>query len=248
MKAGIFVDASNISVNGGYSMRYDVLKEYCQRSHTQLIRLNTYLAYDAERAETDLEYRDRQVAYHSVLRSFGFKVITKNIKRFVTEEGEFVSKANADIDMAVDILLQTNNLDKIYVLTGDSDFQKVVQAVQNKGSRVELIAFKNIARSLINEVDFFTSGYLIPNLIPIKDQRSEDWGKEHRRVRGTCYALQDGFGFMRYYDLNHQSQEIFFHFSQLPRGIRPRLEEVFEFSLAQNLRGDGLMATDIEAL
>ncbi len=248
MKAGIFVDASNISVNGGYSMRYDVLKEYCLKDNTQLLRLNTYLAYDSERAETDYEYRDRQVAYHSVLRSFGFKVITKTIKRFVTEEGEFVSKANADIDLAVDMLLQSNNLDKIFLLTGDSDFEKVVQAVQNKGARVELIAFKNISKSLSHEVDFFNSGYLIPNLIPIKDQRSEDWGRENYRVRGTCYALQDGFGFMRYHDINHQSHEIFFHFSQLPRGVRPRLEEVFEFSLAKNLRGDGLMATEIEVV
>jgi uncharacterized LabA/DUF88 family protein/cold shock CspA family protein len=248
MKAGIFVDAANISVNGGYSMRYDVLKEYCLRNNTQLIRLNTYLAYDSERAENDYEYRDRQVAYHSVLRSFGFKVITKTIKRFVTEEGEFVSKANADIDMAVDMLLQSNNLDKIYLLTGDSDFQKVVQAVQNKGARVEQIAFKNIAKELTHEVDFFTSGYIIPNLIPIKDQESEQWGKEGCRVRGTCYALQDGFGFMRYLDFDHENHEIFFHFSQLPRGIRPRLEEVFEFTLAKNLRGDGLMATDIIAI
>ncbi len=146
------------------------------------------------------------------------------------------------------MLLQSNNLDKIFLLTGDSDFEKVVQAVQNKGARVELIAFKNISKSLSHEVDFFNSGYLIPNLIPIKDQRSEDWGRENYRVRGTCYALQDGFGFMRYHDINHQSHEIFFHFSQLPRGVRPRLEEVFEFSLAKNLRGDGLMATEIEVV
>jgi uncharacterized LabA/DUF88 family protein len=248
MKAGIFVDAANVSVNGGYSMRYDVLKDYCLRGDTSLLRLNTYLAFDSERSENDFEYRDRQIAYHSVLRSFGFKVITKSIKRFVTEEGEFVSKANADIDMAVDMLLQSTNLEKIFILTGDGDFQKVVQAVQNNGARVELIAFKNVAKNLMHEVDFFTSGYLIPNLIPIRDQDSEDWGRENHRVRGTCYALQDGFGFMRYYDINHVSHELFFHFSQMPRGVRPRLEDVYEFTLAQNLRGDGLMATEIEVV
>jgi cold shock CspA family protein len=48
--------------------------------------------------------------------------------------------------------------------------------------------------------------------------------------------------------LDNKHQEIFFHFSQLPRGIRPRLEEVYEFTLAQNLRGDGLMATEIEVI
>ena len=68
------------------------------------------------------------------------------MKWFKDDEGNKVSKANADLDMAVDMLLQSKNLDKMYLLTGDGDFRNVVRAVQNEGVRVEVIAFKNISK------------------------------------------------------------------------------------------------------
>ena len=76
------------------------------------------------------------MTYLSILRSFGYKVITKAIKWFEDENGTRYGKANADLDMAVDILTQSQNLDKVYLLTGDGDFTRVVQAVQNMGAEL----------------------------------------------------------------------------------------------------------------
>ena len=236
MKIGVYVDAANINRNGGYNMKYDILKAYCAQGGTP-IRLNTYLTYDKERMDSDPEYRNRQYVYYSILRNFGFKVITKAIKWYQDEEGARMGKANADLDMAVDMLVQCRNLDKVYLLTGDGDFKRVVQAVQNMGTRVELIAFRNISKELIFEVDSFTSGYILPGLLPIEDQPTEEWGQDGSLVRGVCYALHEGFGFIRIMTPAFKLEEVFFHFSELPRGISPRLDDIMEFELHNSDRG-----------
>ena len=246
MKIGIFVDAENITRSGGYAMRYDVLKEYCSR-YNEPLRLNTYLTVDVERSKADKEYREKHMTYLSILRSFGYKVITKAIKWFEDENGTRYGKANADLDMAVDILTQSQNLDKVYLLTGDGDFTRVVQAVQNMGARVELIAFRYISRELLHEVDQFTSGYLIPNLLSVEGQKPEDWGKDGFRVRGVCYSVHEGFGFLRVYNRDCSgSFEVFSHFSELPEGHFVNPEDVFEFTLIDAERG--LVAKEMDVL
>ena len=144
-KVGVYVDAANISRNGGQRMQYDVLREFACRDHAEPLRLNVYLTYDEERAETNAVYRDKARAYQSALRELGYKVIEKRVKWFQDEAGNRYGKANADLDMAVDVLLQSENLDRVLLVTGDGDFVQVVRALQNKGCRVETLAFDNVS-------------------------------------------------------------------------------------------------------
>lgn len=44
VRVGVFVDAENIRYNGGYQMRYDVLRRFAARNGGVLQRLNTYMA------------------------------------------------------------------------------------------------------------------------------------------------------------------------------------------------------------
>lgn len=47
MKAGIFVDAENVMRNGGWGMRYDVLKDIIARDvGCSVVRANAYMAFD----------------------------------------------------------------------------------------------------------------------------------------------------------------------------------------------------------
>lgn len=236
MKIGIYVDAVNINRNGGYSMKYDILKEYCGREG-EVLRQNTYVTYDRERAEIDRDYREKQFGYYSILRSFGYKVLSKPTKWFMDEEGNKIPKSSSDIEISTDLMLETANLDKVYLLTGDGDFKKLVRAIQSRGVRVELIGFKNVSTELIFEADWFVSGYLIPNLVPVEGQQPEEWGQENSRVRGSVYAINDGFGFMRFLNLELEFEEVFFHFSEMPPLHRVRLDETMEFTLIQGDRG-----------
>lgn len=267
-KVGVYVDVSNIYLNGGQRMQYDVLREFACRDEAELVRLNAYVSYDHERAERDESYRKGTQNFHSALRDLGYKVIVKEISWFVDENGVRYGKANADLELAVDALLQSVNLDRVLLVSGDGDFVQVVRALQDKGCRVEVVALDNVSSKLRHEADFFISGYLIPNLIPVTSPRNDlpPWGEIGSRVRGWCYWHSDqGYGFMRYLKTiapnlwltdtrNPYSPygSVFFHDSNLPEGVRPgqlpTRNYIFEFELARSERTDSLQALNIELI
>ena len=167
LKTGIYVDAENIRLSGGYGMRYDILAELGKTGNSALLRANSYVVEDQRRIEKDQEYRQKLYNYFDILRKCGFKLIKKYVKRFVDEAGEITTKANADMDLAIDALLQSRNLDRVILVSGDGDFARLVNALQNKGCRVEVIGFKNVSGELREAADFYLSGFLIPGLLPI---------------------------------------------------------------------------------
>ena len=234
-------------------MRYDVLREFAARGKTEVVQLNAYLAYDEERAKSDDAYRRGQESFHSSLRDMGFKVIRKLLRWYQDESGKRYSKANVDLDIAVEALLQSEHLDRVVLATGDGDFVRVVRALQNKGCRVEIVAFDNVSRDLRREADMFLSGYLIPNLQPIPNGRGEPaWGELSSQVRRVCYNHSGkGYGFLRFIrrlsddlwitDSRHPDSpygSVFFHDSALPEGVSyvqlPSRDLIFEFELKES--------------
>ncbi len=201
LKTGLYVDVANLAMNGGFGMRYDFLREFACRGGAEPIRLNAYVSYDRQRSESDHDYRVKQNRFHAALRDFGFKVIQKDTKWYIDDTGNRVGKANVDLDLAVDAILQSENLDRVLLATGDGDFVQVVRALQNRGCRVEVVAFDNVSGDLRREADLYASGYLIPNLLPIQRAKGQfDWGEIGSFVRGVCYAHDSakGFGWIRY--------------------------------------------------
>jgi uncharacterized LabA/DUF88 family protein len=269
-RVGVYVDSANINRNGGYGMGYEVLREFACRDEAEAMRLNAYVSYDAEKARRDSYYFNRTNSFYSVLRDFGYKVIQKEVKWFTDEDGNRVAKANADLDLAVDALLQSEKLDRVLLATGDGDFVQVVRALQNKGCRVEVVAFKNISQELRREADLFLNGYLIPNLLPIdRDDEENLWGELEHRVRGICYYHKNDFGFMRYLkridpnlwqtDAKHPDSPYgtaWFHDSSLPvsptSGVisndLPSRRFIFEFKLTKAEQDKGLRAMDIQLI
>lgn len=201
LKTGLYIDVSNLAMNGGFGMRYDVLREFACRGGAEPIRLNAYVSYDPQRAESDFDYRTKQRRFHAALRDFGFKVIQKDTKWYTDDAGNRFGKANVDLDLAVDALLQSENLDRVLLATGDGDFVQVVRALQNRGCRVEAVAFDNVSGDLRREADLYVSGYLIPSLLPIQRAKGQlSWGEVGSFARGVCYAHDSakGFGWLRY--------------------------------------------------
>ena len=235
LKTGIYVDAENIRLCGGYGMRYDVLVELASAGNSTLLRANSYLAEDRTRTKDDDEYRLKLYHYHDIVRQCGFKVIKKYVKRFVDDEGVMTTKANADMDLAIDALQQARNLDRIILLTGDGDFIRLVVALQNMGCRVEVIGFKNVSQELKEAADSYISGFLIPGLLPMSAESS-------RRQRGTPakYNQDRGFGFMRYYTMSQeglQTETVFFHCSKSNVASDVVFLDpgnIFEFDIVQN--------------
>jgi uncharacterized LabA/DUF88 family protein len=265
-KVGIYVDVSYIYNNGGQKMQYDVLREFACRDSTEPMRMNAYVSYDRDRADWDENYRKGTQNFYSALRDMGYKVIVKDIQWYEDESGNRFGKANADLDLAVDALLQSANLDRVLLASGDGDFVQVVRALQDKGCRVEVMALDNVSSRLRHEADFYISGYLIPNLIPPTNFKPEqpNWGELGSRVRGWCYwHNEQGYGFMRYIknvasglwltDTRHPDSPYataFFHDSNLPESVRaislPSRNFIFEMELIKSERGAGVQAINIE--
>lgn len=236
LKTGIYVDAENIRLCGGYGMRYDVLVELAGVGKSVLLRANSYLAEDRARTKEDPEYRQKLYRYHDVLRQCGFRVIKKYVKHFVDDEGILTTKANADMDLAIDALHQARNLDRVILLTGDGDFIRLILALQNMGCRVEVIGFKYVSHELKEAADSFLSGYLVPGLLPIPSTSGEN------RQRGIPinYNPDRGFGFMRYYRLRPEgliAESVFFHCSKA-QDVHDALfldsSQIFEFTIVKN--------------
>ncbi len=268
-RIGVFADVPNMYRNGGQRMQYDVLREFATRDGAEPVRLNAYVTFDIDRAKRDPVYREGATNFHSKLRDYGFKVIVKEVEWFRDESGNRFGKADADLDLAVDILLQSENLDRVLIASGDGNFVNVIKAIQNRGCRVEVVGLDNTSHNLRQEADFFLSGYMIPNMIPFDTRapKREEWGAEGSRVRGFCYWYEPerGFGYMRFLkgvrpglwltDARHPDSPYdtaFFPVAHLPSNVRPSglpsRNYVFEFELAPSERGEGLQAIEIETV
>lgn len=264
LRVGVYADVENLARNGGYGLRYDVLREFASRGGLEPVRLNAYVAFDFDRAKDDPQYRDNATNFHSALRDFGYRVVQKPIQWLSDENGNSVGRANADFDMAVEALLQSDKLDRVLLATGSADFAQVTCALQAKGCRVEAVGFNNVSEDLRTSVDLYVSGHLIPSLLPSHGGDGR-WGEEGSRVRGVCYSYSHdrGFGFLRYLDHiapglwnidtrkdNSPYASAFAHESEFPPEIDiedlPSRDYLFEFTLATSDRG--LQAKDLQVV
>jgi len=246
LKAGIYVDAENLKRSGGYGMRYDVLRDFVG-SHGQytVLRSNSYLAVDKEQPEGS-PYMVKLSKYLKILRRCGFKIVEKPVKRYTAEDGSVATKANADMDLAIDCILQAKNLDRVVLLTGDGDFVRLVVALQNMGCRVDIISFDNVSRDLRESADSYISGYLVPGLLPFPASKKGDW------YRGcvTNYDSDKGFGFMEYFVKKGNEfvrEEIFFHASNTPTNGRDIHigRTIYNFMISDG-NGDKIQAVSLD--
>lgn len=188
LKAGVFVDVENVSRCGGFHMRYDALCRFVASQGSTLVRANAYLAKDEERERNDSEYQQKREQHRTNLQRHGFRVVPKAVKWFHPDGGgPAQSKANSDLDLAVDAMLQARNLDYVVLLSGDGDFARLVTALQGFGCRVDVIGFHHVARELREVADHFYSGFVVPELLPLAEGR----------FRGHLYAMNEERYFAR---------------------------------------------------
>ena len=144
---GVFVDVSNLfysAKSAGVEVNYCRLLELTVAGR-DLIRASAYTGVDPE--------NPNQRKFIDFLRSNGYKVICKDIHKY---EGGRI-KANLDIEIAVDIMLLSENLDVVVLVSGDGDFVRLVEAIQMRGVRCEVVGFGiSTSNELIEAADQFT--------------------------------------------------------------------------------------------
>lgn len=70
----------------------------------------------------------------------GYTMVTKPTKEFTDITGRRKIKGNMDIEIAIDVMEMSSNLDHIVLFSGDGDFRYLVEAVQRKGVRVTVVS------------------------------------------------------------------------------------------------------------
>lgn len=217
LKAGIFLDVDNLVRNGGWGMRFRAVRELVEARGATVVRANAYMAVDREREAADLEFRKKKKNFRAAIRREGYHLVLKRVQRFRGEvEGETVVKADTDLDLAVDALLQSENLDYVLLGSGDGDFLRLVRALQNRGKRVDLLSFANSNTELVEEVDFHFSGFLYPDLLPPdKEQPDRARGYMHHVVEDKGYGfltVQTGLG------IDDVRDDVFLHINDFTTG------------------------------
>lgn len=81
-----------------------------------------------------------QAGFRRYLSRIGFMVRTKPIKVFYTGR----TKADLDLELAIDMLTLADRCDKFVLISGDSDFVPLVEAVGLKGVRVVVAATQQL--------------------------------------------------------------------------------------------------------
>jgi uncharacterized LabA/DUF88 family protein len=133
-RVGIFVDVPNVMYAAervGVTLDFGKLLEMLARGR-EMVRASAYAPIsDDPSARLDTQRFVQPFVGH------GYRIVTKPLKRYA--DGSM--KANFDVELAMDVLTMSDRLDTVTLVSGDGDFRRLVELVESKGVRVEVVAF-----------------------------------------------------------------------------------------------------------
>ncbi len=137
-KTAIFIDGANLyktARNLGFDMDYKSLLAK-SKENTHLVRAYYYTSIQEDKSQD-----------YSPLRPLvdwldynGYTMVTKTTREFIDSQGRKRFKGSVDIELTVDMLLLAPHLDHIILFTGNGDFRRAIEAMQNQGVRVTVVS------------------------------------------------------------------------------------------------------------
>lgn len=135
-KLAIFIDGSNLYAAAralNFDIDYRLLLQW-GASHGRLVRAFYYTALVEDQEYSPIRPLVDWLDYN------GYTMVTKPTKEFVDAQGRRKIKGNMDIELAIDVMEMSDNLDHIILFSGDGDFRRLIEAVQRKGVRVTVVS------------------------------------------------------------------------------------------------------------
>jgi uncharacterized LabA/DUF88 family protein len=144
-RIAVFVDGSNLFAAArtlGFDIDYKaLLNEFASKG--VLVRALYYTALIEDQDFSPLRPLVDWLDYN------GFTVITKPAKEYVDSTGRRKIKGNMDIEIAVDVMTLSENVDHIVLFSGDGDFRRLIEAVQRRGKRVTVVSTMKTQPSMV---------------------------------------------------------------------------------------------------
>ncbi len=150
-RVALFVDTQNLffaarDLRGGV-VDYGRLLEVTARGR----RMAHATAYVVERDGDGSAF-----GFVAKLTALGFRVRRLKVRVRVSEDDRQVLEGDWDLGIAVDVFRSLGSVDVVALATGDGDFTPVVQLAQERGARVEVLAFRDFAsQELLDACDRF---------------------------------------------------------------------------------------------
>jgi uncharacterized LabA/DUF88 family protein len=135
-KTAVFIDGANLyaATRGlGFDIDYRRLSSFF-KENTHLLRMYYYSALLDTEDYSPLKPLTDWLAYN------GYSLISKPAKEFTDATGRKRIKGNMDIELAIDMLELAPKIEHAVLFSGDSDFRRLVEAVQRQGVRVTVIS------------------------------------------------------------------------------------------------------------
>lgn len=135
-RLAIFIDGANLYAATkalNFDIDYKRLLSFF-RQKCQLVRALYYTAIAEEQEYSSIRPLIDWLDYN------GYTMVTKPTKEYTDSMGRRKVKGNMDIELTVDAMKLSKNLDHVVIFTGDGDFRALVESLQSEGKRVSIVS------------------------------------------------------------------------------------------------------------
>jgi len=135
-KIALFIDGANL-YSAARSLNFDIdykklLDEFRKRGI--LIRAYYYTALVEDQEYSPIRPLVDWLDYN------GFSLVTKAAREYTDSTGRKRYRGDMDIEIAVDMMEMAGRADHLVLFSGDGDFRRLVEAIQQKGVRVTVVS------------------------------------------------------------------------------------------------------------
>ena len=135
-KIALFIDGANL-YSAAKGLNFDIdykklLDEFRKRG--VLIRAYYYTALVEDQDYSPIRPLVDWLDYN------GFAVVTKTAREFTDANGRKRFRGDMDIEIAVDMMEMAAKADHLVLFSGDGDFRRLIESVQQKGVRVTVVS------------------------------------------------------------------------------------------------------------
>lgn len=155
-KVGIYIDDSNLYKRGkatGWMTDYKKLYKWVAELNI-VVRARIYMGTP--------KYEPAKSINEALAKYFikiGYTVTTKDLKKLrdTTNPLGYRNKCNFDVEMHDEIMSDLQDLDIIYIISGDSDFVRTKDNILKNQKRIKFIAYENNCAWEIRTASWFIS-------------------------------------------------------------------------------------------
>lgn len=178
-KAGLYVDDANLFKRGkaaGWMTDY-------QKLYNWVAQINTVIHARIYKGRPKYEpAKTVAAALEKYFAQIGFSVTSKDLKRLRDPSSPlgFRNKCNFDVEMHDEIMADLDEVDIVYIISGDSDFLRTKDNILKRQKRVKFLAYEKNCAWEIRTSSWFISLDSIRKEIELtphaKDQKTEKPG------------------------------------------------------------------------